>query len=146
MKSTIRKLSSPENSSVVEVAGNQDQKRQSPGGGPVQVSSVFKAAYYLGLFPVSGIGGNVEFKPLSLKLIATVAFILAVLVLEGLGLIHMMISGKRSGNANVDNLHRQEWMSADLAPVLHYGSTVSNDHSDDIQTLFVNSFDRPPVS
>ena len=60
--------------------------------------SIFRAANSLGLFPVSGMSGthagDVEFRPLSIRVVATGLFFLAVLVLEGLGLVHMLVIGR----------------------------------------------------
>ena len=38
--------------------------------------------------------GDVEFRPLSIRVVATGLFFLAVLVLEGLGLVHMLVIGR----------------------------------------------------
>ena len=80
-----------------------------------------------GLFPVTGLKSkpesneNIEFRPVSFRLVATVVFIFAVIFLEGLGLLHMLLfSQDKNGNA-----HGNHVMNSNFAPVLHYGTTVS---------------------
>ena len=106
--------------------------------------SIFKAANFLGLFPVSGLFGapkkpkngeqlerghveEVEFRPASWRLLATFIFIIAVLFLEGMGIIHMLISTDRSyTDSHIDFVtYRHGTITSDLAPVLHYGATVT---------------------
>ena len=118
---TLVDLESTEDASEVKDRKKSHKiRKEEPGFG-----TIFRAAHFLGLFPVSGMGsGEIEFKPLSLKLIATVLFIIAVLVLEGLGLVHMLIVGRKTSNIDLDNFYRQGTIAADLAPVLHYGATV----------------------
>ena len=51
----------------------------------------------VGLFPVTGLKSksdsteNIEFRPISFRLVATVLFIFAVILLEGVGLLHMLL-------------------------------------------------------
>jgi hypothetical protein len=109
-----------------------------------QYQSIFRAANFLGLFPVSGLftsskkgndgeqaeRGNVqemEFRPASWRLLATFIFIVAVLFLEGMGIIHMLVATDRSyTDSHVDFVtYRHGTIASDLAPVLHYGATVT---------------------
>ena len=109
-----------------------------------QYQSIFRAANFLGLFPVSGlftssktgnegeqtVRGNVqqmEFRPASWRLLATFIFIVAVLFLEGMGIIHMLVATDSSySDSNVDFVtYRHGTITSDLAPVLHYGATVT---------------------
>ena len=106
--------------------------------------SIFRAANFLGLFPVSGLFGaskkskdgeqddrnhveDIEFRPASWRLLATFVFIVAVLFLEGMGIIHMLISTDRSyTDSHIDFVtYRHGTITTDLAPVLHYGVTVT---------------------
>ena len=108
--------------------------------------SIFRAANFLGLFPVSGLFGSpkkpkngeqaergqvedIEFRPASFRLLATFVFIIAVLFLEGMGIIHMLISTDRSHtDSHIDFVtYRHGTITSDLAPVLHYGATVNYD-------------------
>ena len=109
-----------------------------------QYQSIFRAANFLGLFPVSGLfttpkkgndgeqaeRGNVqemEFRPASWRLLATFIFIVAVLFLEGMGIIHMLVATDRTyTDSHVDFVtYRHGTIASDLAPVLHYGATVT---------------------
>ncbi len=123
---------------------------------------VFRGAQMAGLFPVSGLkkGGSrsiknnitnnnkdtIEFRPASFRLIATVVFVLAVVVLEGLGLLHMLLNRRRppleveNGNAiggsdleaedgEGEGVQQSDYkhgsgINSNLAPVVHYGTTV----------------------
>ena len=106
--------------------------------------SIFRAANFLGLFPVSGLFESskktnngeqaershvdeIEFRPASWRLLATFVFIVAVLFLEGMGIIHMLISTDRSyTDSHIDFVtYRHGTIASDLAPVLHYGVTVT---------------------
>ena len=108
--------------------------------------SIFRAANFLGLFPVSGLfgspkkpkngeqaergqGEDIEFRPASFRLLATFVFIIAVLFLEGMGIIHMLISTDQSyTDSHIDFVtYRHGTITTDLAPVLHYGATVNNE-------------------
>ena len=113
------------------------------GGGRNQYQSIFRVAHFLGLFPVSGLhltskgktdgerGGvgsasGVEFRPASWRLLATCIFILAVLLLEGLGIIHMLVAADPYPDSHVHFVtYRHGTIASDLAPVLHYGAKVS---------------------
>ena len=112
-------------------------------GGRNQYQSIFRIAHFLGLFPVSGLhftskgksdgergvegGANgVQFRPASWRLLATFIFILAVLLLEGLGIIHMLVAADPYPESYVHFVtYRHGTIASDLAPVLHYGATVS---------------------
>ena len=101
----------------------------------------------VGLFPVTGLKSksdsteNIEFRPISFRLVATVLFIFAVILLEGVGLLHMLLfryihmkNGKYNWNLISRNFfsqreepvyaHGNAIMNSNLAPVLHYGTTV----------------------
>ena len=105
--------------------------------------SIFRAANFLGLFPVSGLFGSsrktkdgeqgdirneneIEFRPVSFRVLATFLFIIAVLLLEGMGIIHMLVATDSSyTKSHVDFVtYRHGTIASDLAPVLHYGATV----------------------
>ena len=105
--------------------------------------AIFRAANFLGLFPVSGLFASskkikdgelghresvqeIEFRPASWRLLATLIFIIAVLILEGMGIIHMLVSTDGSHTeSHVDFVtYRHGTIASDLAPVLHYGATV----------------------
>ena len=107
--------------------------------------AIFRAANFLGLFPVSGLSAStkkikdgelgqresvqeIEFRPASWRLLATLIFIIAVLILEGMGIIHMLVSTDGSyTESHIDFVtYRHGTIASDLAPVLHYGATVMN--------------------
>ena len=124
-------------------------------GGRNQYQSIFRAANFLGLFPVSGLFAStkkandeeqaerrnvqeMEFKPASWRLLATFIFIVAVLFLEGMGIIHMLVATDRSyRDSHVDFVtYRHGTIASDLAPVLHYGATV-NFYKDSIGFIII---------
>ena len=86
--------------------------------------NVFRGAQMVGLFPVSGLDreSNIEFRPASFRLLATVCFVLAVVILEGLGILHMLLFNE-DNHPNSDFKHHSA-ISSNFAPVLHYGTTV----------------------
>ena len=107
--------------------------------------AIFRAANFLGLFPVSGLFESskkikdgelgqrenvqaIEFRPASWRLLATLIFIIAVLILEGMGIIHMLVSTDGSyTESHIDLVtYRHGTIASDLAPVLHYGATVTS--------------------
>ena len=77
----------------------------------------------VGLFPVSGLdkesSSSIEFRPASFRLLATICFVLAVILLEGLGLLHMLLFDENRKDSNFNAIN------STFAPVLHYGTTVS---------------------
>ena len=80
----------------------------------------------VGLFPVSGLdkesSSSIEFRPASFRLLATICFVLAVVVLEGLGLLHMLLFSHEEKNSDFSKAN----INSNFAPVLHYGTTVSD--------------------
>ena len=86
--------------------------------------NVFRGAQMVGLFPVSGLDkeSSIEFRPASFRLLATVCFVLAVVILEGLGILHMLLFSQ-DNHPNSDFKHHSA-ISSNFAPVLHYGTTV----------------------
>ena len=87
--------------------------------------NVFRGAQMVGLFPVSGLdkeSSGIEFRPASLRLFATICFVLAVVILEGLGILHMLLFNE-DNNPSSDFKHHST-ISSNFAPVLHYGTTV----------------------
>ena len=111
----------------------------------------------VGLFPVTGLKSksdsteNIEFRPISFRLVATVLFIFAVILLEGVGLLHMLLfryenvkkiwtvficvtlyfvkseSFSRNFFSQREEpvyAHGNAIMNSNFAPVLHYGTTV----------------------
>ena len=104
--------------------------------------TAFRLAQCLGLFPVKGLtksskishGGksSVVFQPLSLRLFATVALLLVIMVLEGFGLFHIFILGAKREEFQVSKegfIVQVESTKGgggvlSLAPVVHYGTTV----------------------
>ena len=110
----------------------------------------------VGLFPVTGLKSksdsteNIEFRPISFRLVATVLFIFAVILLEGVGLLHMLLfryeNVKKIWTVYVCTTvfcqirivftkffsqreepvyaHGNAIMNSNFAPVLHYGTTV----------------------
>ena len=119
----VKKLGQGNNISILNPINNRRSNSVSPtdvssinwqsrrismvgGGGKSEYASIFRAAHFLGLFPVYGLytspkggsknnehatSGGLEFRPGSWRLVATFLFIVAVLLLEGLGIIHMLV-------------------------------------------------------
>ena len=85
----------------------------------------------VGLFPVSGLdkesSSSIEFRPASFRLLATICFVLAVVVLEGLGLLHMLLFSQEKNNSDFKPHNSSTAaINSNFAPVLHYGTTVSD--------------------
>ena len=98
---------------------NENQQRKT------SFKNVFRGAQMVGLFPVSGLdkeSSGIEFRPASLRLFATICFVLAVVILEGLGILHMLLFNE-DNNPSSDFKHHST-ISSNFAPVLHYGTTV----------------------
>lgn len=67
-------------------------------------------------------------RPTSLRLIATFLCLLALLVMEALGLVHIFILGKTGRHFWVSqegHVVRNGSLVSDYAPVVHYGATES---------------------
>ena len=103
---------------------------------------VFQGAQMVGLFPVTGLKSipesneTIEFRPISFRLLATVMFIFAVIVLEGLGLLHMLLFSQNEDSY----LHGRNVMNSNFAPVLHYGTTVRLKQQKNTVSLFVSTY------
>ena len=100
---------------------NEEEQQQSR---KTSFKNVFRGAQMVGLFPVSGLDkeSSIEFRPASFRLLATVCFVLAVVILEGLGILHMLLFNE-DNHPNSDFKHHSA-ISSNFAPVLHYGTTV----------------------
>ena len=134
------------NNNILDIESNNASYKNIKMGtisGRSQYQSIFRAAHFLGLFPVSGLSTSskrrkdgeiaersdaegIVFRPASWRLLATFVFIVAVLFLEGMGLIHMLVATDRSFKDSHVNFvtYRHGTIASDLAPVLHYGATV----------------------
>ena len=109
----------------IQSFGNQAENTEQPR--KTIFKNVFRGAQMVGLFPVSGLdkeSSGIEFRPASLRLFATICFVLAVVILEGLGILHMLLFNE-DNNPSSDFKHHST-ISSNFAPVLHYGTTVRN--------------------
>lgn len=115
------------------------QEESSSSSGPDDFKTAFRLAQCLGLFPVKGLthkksgrdSGIIAFKPLSLRLFATVALLLVILVIEGIGLFHIFVLGSKKEEFQVSKegfiVQQKESPPTalfSLAPIVHYGTTV----------------------
>lgn len=112
----------------LDVASDGDPEKSGKTSG---FRSVFRAAQCLGLFPVSGLRkseSQVEFKPVSLKFFAFLLCLLALIVMEGLGLVNIFLLGKSKKDFKVSQegyIAPNLSLVSDVAPVVHYGTSVS---------------------
>ena len=68
------------------------------------------------------------FSPFSLRIAATVVFILVVLVLEGLNLLHSLLTSDDVIGTHDDVIghkYRDGAVASEIAALIHYGTTVS---------------------